>query len=132
MTGSFRLTFLDRKILRFALIGVSPGRTNWPSTRLFVVFNSDVRGGIGGGSDDCDFSLTNDDFEDGGKNSEGDTTGGGLLLVLVPFVNRRPTGGLRNIIWNGPDGRRDEDETVDGGDGFIAANECTKRKEIHL
>jgi hypothetical protein len=118
VVGSLRLTFLDRNIVRLALIGVSPGRTNWPSTRLFVVFNNEERGGIGGGcSDGYDWSFIG-----------GDTVIDGLLLVLVPFIRRRPTGGLRNFIWNGPDGRREEDEVLDGEDDFVEFTKIISRE----
>ncbi len=47
--------------------------------------------------------------------------------LLVPLVKRRPTGGLRNLIGNGPDGRREEVEILDGGGDLVVGNECTKR-----
>ncbi len=46
------------------------------------------------------------------------------------MIGRRPTGGLRNLIGNGPDGRREEDEILDGGDGFVVDNEYTKKIRI--
>lgn len=122
-TGSLRLTGLDRAILRLSLTGVSFVPTNCPSVRLFVAFNSDARGGIGGGSDGDDGSFIVDDadlFDAGEKYSDGRTVGETLLLVLVPFMLlRRPTGGLPSFKSNGPDCRRDEDEAMDGGDGLL-------------
>ncbi len=112
------MTFLDRNIVRLALIGISPARTNWPSPGLFVVFNNEERGGIGGGCSDVgDWSFVDEDI-----------VSGGWLLVLVPLIRRRPIGGLRNFIWSGPDRRRDDDEILDEGDDFVVDSECTKKK----
>jgi hypothetical protein len=47
---------------------------------------------------------------------------------LVPLIRRRPTGGLRNLIGDGPDGRREEDGILDGEDAFVVGNECTLKK----
>jgi hypothetical protein len=106
-TGSLRLTGLDRAILRLSLTGASFAPTNCPSVRLFVAFNSDARGGIGGGSDGDDGSFIVDDvdlFGGEGKYSDGRTVGETLLLVFVPFILlRRPTGGLPSFKSNGPD-----------------------------
>jgi len=37
-------------------------------------------------------------------------------------------GGLRSVIWSGTDGRRDEDDMVDGGDDFVVKDGSTKKK----
>jgi hypothetical protein len=56
------------------------------------------RGGIGGGSGVCGVSLCKEDFDVDEKNSDGDKDGDGVLLTLLPFINRRPMGGLRSVI----------------------------------
>jgi len=62
---------------------------------MFII---EQRGGIGGGSGVCGVSLSDGDFDDGEKNSNEDTVCDGLLLKLLPFINRRPMGGLRSFI----------------------------------
>ena len=52
-----------------------------------------MRGGIGGGSDDEDLSLFDDDVDEGliesdGKQSVGESVGDELSLLIVPLMAR--------------------------------------------
>lgn len=118
-------------VLSPALIDVGFEGSNCTSWCLLVVCIRDERGGIGGGSGVCGVSLTDEDWDDEEKHSDGDIVGDGVLLVLLillPFNKRRRMGGLRRVIWSGTDGRRDEDGIVDGGDGFVVDDESTKNR----
>ena len=57
------------------------------------MFRREVRGGIGGGSDDEDLSLFDDDVDEGliesdGKQSVGESVGDELSLLIVPLMAR--------------------------------------------